>query len=168
MKTSFREIIQTITFIGVVFHEFGHKLFCDLSGVKVHKICYFRFGNPAGYVIHEAPKKFGQAFFIAVGPLISGAFFAVLFYYLSTENYEEAWLKYFFIWLGASIATNSFPSSTDARSLWNDTNKYILKNPLAIFGYPFALIIWIANALTVIWIEIIYAVLLYYFVVNAV
>ncbi len=157
-----REIISAITFIGVVFHEFGHKIFCNLTGVKVVKVCYFRFGNPSGYVIHNRPKKFTQSFLIAVGPLISGAFFSLLFYFLSKQYSWEEWQKYLFLWLGASAAVNSFPSDKDAESLWKDTNRHITRNFLAVIGYPFAFLIWIANSLRLIFFDLIYAGFLYY------
>jgi len=156
-----RKIVSAITFIGVIFHEFGHKLFCNLTGVKVIKVCYFRIGNPAGYVIHEKTRNFIQSFFISVGPLLSGAFFAVLFFEISKTFTPDIWQKYFFMWLGGSVAVNSFPSSADAKSLWRDTNWHIQNNILAIIGYPFVFLIWLANRLTAILFDIIYAILLY-------
>ena len=161
---SLRDIISAITFIGVTFHELGHKLFCDLTRVKVIKVCYFRFGNPSGYVIHERPKEFSQSFLISVGPLLSGALFTLLFYTISRSFLWEEWQKYLFLWLGASVAINSFPSDQDAKNLWKDTNRHITHNLLAIIGYPFAIIIWIANSLYVIWFDLIYAGFLYYLV----
>lgn len=162
--TRLRKIVLTITFIGVIFHEFGHKLFCNLTGVKVIKVCYFRIGNPAGYVIHERAKNFMQSFFISVGPFISGAFFAILFFEISKTLAPGLWQKYLFIWLGASVAINSFPSSKDAKGLWRDTNKHIRNNVLAIMGYPFVLIIWLTNALTKVGFDLIYAFILYFLV----
>ncbi len=159
-----RKLISAITFIGVIFHEYGHKLFCDLTGVKVVKVCYFRFGNPSGYVVHERPKRFIQSFLIAVGPLLSGAFFSLLFYFLSKSFLWQEWQKYLFLWLGGSVAINSYPSDKDAESLWQDTNRHISRNLLAIIGYPFAVIIWIANSLHIIFFDLIYAGFLYYLV----
>ena len=159
-----REIISSLTFVGVVFHELGHQLFCNLTGVRVQKVCYFRFGNPSGYVIHERPKKFYQSFLIAVGPYISGAFFALLFFFLAKLFTWDQWQKYLMIWLGAAVAMNSFPSDTDAANLWKDTNRHILKNLLAIFGYPITIILWIANSLMVIWFDLFYAGFLYFLV----
>ena len=160
----FRRFISTLTFLGVVFHEFGHKLFCDITGVKVVKVCYFRFGNPSGYVIHENPKTFTQSFLISVGPLLSGTFFALLFYFLSESFVWQEWQKFLFIWLGASVAINSFPSNHDAKNLWKATNRHITRNMLAIIGYPFAIIIWIANSSHIFLFDLIYAGFLYYLV----
>jgi hypothetical protein len=157
-------LISIVTFPGVIFHEIGHKIFCDWTGVRVHEVCYFRIGNPVGYVVHEEPKTFTQSFFISVGPFISGTFFALLFFIVSKIFPTESWPQLFFIWIGYSIAMNSFPSSGDAKNLWNETNRQLKNNFLVIIGYPFALLIWIANALSVIWFDFIYAALLYYLI----
>jgi len=159
-----REIVSALTFIGVVFHEYGHKLFCDLTGVKVIKVRYFRFGNPAGYVIHERPKKFLQSFFVVMGPFITGVVFSLTFYFISKSFSWQEWPKYLFIWLGASVAMNSFPSNQDASNLWKDANRHITKSFFAVLGYPFVFVIWIANSLQIFWIDLIYAGFLYYWV----
>ena len=156
-----RRFVSAITFIGVVFHEFGHKLFCDLTGVKVHRACYYRLGNPAGYIIHERPEKFVQSLLVTVGPLITGTGFGLLFFYISKFQVAEKWQEMLFVWLGFSVAINAFPSNTDAKNLWKNTNRQVSRNLYAIVGYPFALIIWLANALHVVWFDMFYAILLY-------
>ncbi len=155
------QLISILTFPGVIFHELGHKLFCDWTGVRVQEVCYFRFGNPAGYVAHEHPRNFKQSFLISVGPFVTGTIFALLFFLISKIFQTESWIGLLFIWIGGSIAMNSFPSSGDAKVLWKETNRHIKDNFLAVIGYPFALIIWMANALSIIWFDLIYAVLLY-------
>ncbi len=153
---------EILTFPGIIFHEFGHKIFCVLTGVKVSKVCYFRFGNPCGYVIHEKPKTFSQSFLIAVGPLLAGTIFALFFFVISNSATLETWQNYLFIWMGFSIAINSFPSSGDARSLLKDSTGHLKTNLWAFFGYPAVLIILIADRLRVIWFDVLYAILLFY------
>ena len=46
-------LIALVTFPGVIVHEAAHFLFCRLRRVAVFDVCYLRFGNPAGYVIHS-------------------------------------------------------------------------------------------------------------------
>ena len=82
-------ILSLITFPGVVMHEAGHKFFCDWAGVRVLEVCYFRFGNPAGFVVHESPRKFSQSFFISVGPLILGTLFSILLFLLFKQHVRE-------------------------------------------------------------------------------
>jgi len=77
------EIFSLISLPGVVFHEFGHEMFCYFTGVKVIKVCYFQFKNPAGYVLHFKPKKYYQSFLISVGPFILGLIFSIFFFLIS-------------------------------------------------------------------------------------
>lgn len=154
-------IISAITFPGVVVHELGHKKFAELTGVKVREICLFRFGNPAGYVIHEPTTNFKQSFFITAGPFIVGTLLSLLIFSLTNFFDDTSLLGKIIVWLGISVAMNSFPSSTDAKSLWKDTNNYIKNNKLALAGYPISLVIFISNILSFIWFDLIYAVLLY-------
>ncbi|MEM5799480.1 MAG: metalloprotease family protein [Candidatus Aenigmatarchaeota archaeon] len=155
-----KNILNFITIPGVIIHEYGHKLFCDLAKVRVKKVCYFRFGDPVGYVIHEQPKNFFQTLLIVFGPFIFGTFFAVICY-LYSYFYKGEISEAIFIWLGFSAAYNSFPSDADAKVLWNETNRYIRNNILAIIGYPFSLFIWLQNKLSYIYFDVIYAVLIY-------
>lgn len=61
-------LISILTFLGVIVHEIAHQLFCRICGVAVLDVCYFKAGNPAGYVVHEIPKKPSTNILIGVGP----------------------------------------------------------------------------------------------------
>src|ERR1700681_3896241 len=63
-------LIALVTFPGIIIHEVGHRLFCDLAGVPVYEVCYFRTGNPSGYVIHAPATSLRASFLITIGPLI--------------------------------------------------------------------------------------------------
>lgn len=63
-------IISIITFPGVIVHELAHQLFCRWFKIPVFEVCYFRFENPIGYVIHEPAKKGYQTILISIGPFI--------------------------------------------------------------------------------------------------
>src|SRR5438132_94908 len=63
-------MISILTFPGVIVHEMAHRIFCDLCGVPVYKACYFRVGNPAGYVLHAPVSDLRSSFFISVGPIM--------------------------------------------------------------------------------------------------
>jgi hypothetical protein len=161
---SFTWLISLVTLPGVIMHELSHKFFCDWAGVKVLKVCYFRFGNPAGYVIHESAKKFSQSFFISVGPIIIGTIVSILFFLLFTQHHKEL-IGFIFVWLGLVIASSSFPSTGDARALWDETIRHIWRNPLALVGFPVALIIWIINKLNIFYLNYIFAFGLFWSVV---
>jgi hypothetical protein len=153
--------IALLTFPGVILHEFSHKKFCDWFGVKVLKVKYFgvpKGNGPLGYVVHEKPKKFRQTFFISTGPFMLNSIFAILFYFL----YFIIPVPYLFAWLGFSSALHAFPSSGDAYSLWYETKRHMKDNILAVVGFPIAILIWIANGLSMVWFDVMYAGLLFF------
>lgn len=152
----FSWFISLLTFPGVIAHEFSHKFFCDWAGVKVFQVCYFRFGNPAGFVVHEPARKFSQSFFITVGPFIIGTILSILSFMLFKQNAGTV-KGFVFAWLGLAIAANCFPSAGDAKTLWNETLRHFWRNPLALVGLPIALFIWLINQLNIFYFNYIFA-----------
>jgi hypothetical protein len=53
--------------------------FCKLFRLKVYDVCFFRFGNPAGYVVHETTDNFTQMGFVSMGPFFANTILCVLF-----------------------------------------------------------------------------------------
>jgi hypothetical protein len=155
------KFIALLTFPGVIIHELGHRIFCELVGVQVYKTCYFRFGNPAGYVIHEAPERYSSTFLIAVAPFIFNTIVALTMFSIAPHI---SVISVLFYWLGFSIGMHAFPSSGDAASLWQHTMRIWKQNPIALLGLPFVLLILLANILSVIWFDLIYAALLWFLV----
>ena len=51
-------LISILTFPGVIVHEAAHAFFCRKFEAPILEVKYFRFGNPAGYVIHGDPENF--------------------------------------------------------------------------------------------------------------
>ena len=151
-------IISILTFPGVILHEFSHKLFCRMSNVKVIETKYFRFGNPAGYVIHEKPHKFFQTFLISTGPLIFNTLVALILFFIASLFIGV--FNGVILWLGISVAMHSFPSKGDAKNLWKETNEHIKNNFFAVLGYPFVIIIFAADILRIVWFDLIYAIFL--------
>ncbi len=159
----FFRIVALLTFPGVIVHEFSHKFFCDWAGVKVFEVCYFRFGDPAGFVVHAAAKKFSQSFFISIGPFVIGAFFSVLLFLLFKVHTTEI-RGIVFAWLGLSIAANCFPSKGDAKVLWSETKRHIWRSPLALIGLPAAAVIWLINELNFFYFNYIFAIAMFWLV----
>ena len=44
-------LIAIVTFPGVIVHEAAHLFFCRWFKLEVYDVCFFRVGNPSGYVI---------------------------------------------------------------------------------------------------------------------
>lgn len=141
-------IFAVLTFPGVIIHELGHKLFCDLFNVRILDVCYFRFGNPLGYVIHEKPKHYIQTFFICIGPFIVGSILSLAFFLIAVYL-EPVLYEYFFGWLAISFAVHVFPSSADVNILWDSTNDLIRSKQAAILYlipfYPIILLMYITS-----------------------
>lgn len=115
-------LLPLLTFPGVMVHEFGHLVFCWLLGIRVHKVCLFRLGNPAGYVLHEEPGDALQHLLICFGPffantIIGAAIAAPAAIRLRHFPLDRPW-DYLFLWLGIAIAMHAFPSTGDTASLW--------------------------------------------------
>jgi hypothetical protein len=148
---------------GIVAHEFGHKLFCDMFGVKVHKVCYFSFKDPPGFVVHEQPKSFVQTFFITVGPFIFNTLLAVLLAIFSLQ--QPIPIMILLAWLSVSVAMQSFPSKGDARSLWAETKRHMRNNILSIVGFPISGLIMLINIFRSFWFDLAYGLGIYLAVV---
>jgi hypothetical protein len=154
-------VVSIATFPGVIVHEAAHLLFCRLRGVAVLDVCFFRLGNPAGYVVHEAPKDFTTSFLICTGPFFVNSFLCVLLclpafipyrvYHLSDP------LSYVLLYLGVSIGMHAFPSNQDASILWRHARRSAASlNPLAILSLPLVGLIYVANILSIVWFDYLY------------
>ncbi|MBM3155149.1 MAG: hypothetical protein FJ008_07410 [Chloroflexi bacterium] len=152
-------IIAILTFPGIIVHELAHKLLCGLTHVTVHKVCYFRLGNPSGYVIHEQPGSYGKALLIDTAPFLINTIIAIILYSIAVTIPQSS-LTYILYWLGISIAMHSFPSSGDADILWNQSKSSWRKNPLALLGFPIVGLIKLAALLSRVWFDLLYAIAL--------
>jgi hypothetical protein len=158
-------LIGLVTFPGVIVHEAAHLFFCKLRRVAVFDVCYFRVGNPAGYVLHERPDSFTSSFLIAVGPFIINSLLCVLFCFpafVPVRLFGKGDpMSYFLIWLGISIGMHAFPSTQDARVLWQQAKSATSKwNPLALISFPLVVVIYIANLLRFFWLDSLYGIAL--------
>jgi len=155
-------LIAIATFPGVIVHEIAHQLFCCLARVSVIKVCYFRIGNPAGYVIHEIPPKTSQKILIGLGPFfvntILGALISLPAAIPVIKFGTGSPLDYVLIWLGVSIAMHSFPSTQDASGIWDaikgENTTFILK----LLVVPIVGLIYICAAGSVVWLDLIYGI----------
>jgi hypothetical protein len=154
-------LIALVTFPGVIVHEAAHMLFCKLRGLAVLDVCFFRMGNPCGYVIHEQSENFTSIFFVAVGPFIVNSILCFLFCFpafVPVKIFEQADLiSYFLIWLGMSIGMHAFPSTGDAQVLMSGAKRAVGQmNLLAIISYPLVGLIYVVNLLRFFWADYFY------------
>ncbi|SEP42903.1 metalloprotease family protein [Propionispora vibrioides] len=158
-------LISIVTFPGVIVHEIAHQFFCRVFRVAVVDVCYFRVGNPAGYVIHETPKNLWHQLFIAIGPFIINtvlgaiiAFPAAMKYHFSSMGILDGLL----MWVGISIAMHSFPSSGDAKSIWNATKQapFLVKT----VSFPLVGLIYLGAMGSFFWLDLAYGVVVSNFI----
>lgn len=154
-------IISLLTAPGVVIHEIGHLIFCLLSGVRVFRVKFFSFGKISGFVEHAEPNSFIQSLLISFGPLTINSLVSLILFSQITPPYFTV-AHGLEIWIGLVSALHSIPSNGDAKTLTILSTKRLLRNPLALIGYPFVLIIYILNFLKRFHLHIIYAVILFW------
>ncbi len=154
-------LISIVTFPGVIVHELAHVLFCRWRGVPVLEACYFRLGNPPGYVIHAETEDFTTTFLISVGPFIINSLLCILicfpaFLPLRVFGVEDP-LSFVLIWLGVSIGMHAIPSNQDASVLWRQAGAAARRmNPLALISFPLVILINLVNLGRIVWLDAIY------------
>jgi hypothetical protein len=155
-------LISIITFPGVVVHEMAHQLFCRLCRVSVLDVCYFRFGNPSGYVIHETPKNPAHHLLIGIGPFLVnstlGAIIAAPGIVPVVQFETGGIVHYFLVWLGVSIAMHAFPSTGDAKSIWKATMSRECPALLRVAAVPLVVLIYVGAIGSVFWLDLIYGI----------
>jgi hypothetical protein len=143
--------------------QFAHMIFCRIRGVAVLDVCYFRFENPAGYVIHANTSNFTSTFLIATGPFLVNTILCFLICfpaYVPISYFDLSQpLSYFLMWLGLSIGMHAIPSTVDADNMWQEAKVRVRSlNPLAIVTFPLVIAIYIFNVLRIIWADLAYGI----------
>ncbi len=155
--------MSILTFPGIIVHEFSHMFFCKLRKVAVLDVCYFKVGNPAGYVVHESTSNFTTTFLISMGPFFINTLFCLMIClpaYMPIQFFELSHsLSYFLIWLGVSIGMHAIPSNQDANNVFYQAKHKIKQgNVLAILSFPLVGMIYLFNLLRFFWIDVAYGI----------
>ncbi|MBI3619551.1 DUF3267 domain-containing protein [Candidatus Roizmanbacteria bacterium] len=156
-------LISLVTFPGVIMHEIAHRFFCDIAKVPVYRVCYFRIGNPAGYVIHGPVKGLKNSFLISIGPLIVNTIFCSLLTFaaafpiliLDDQRYSLVFL--ILMWVGFSIGMHAFPSNDDMENFLGEVKQTNKQGLLVMLATVFARLLRLANLLRFLWFDAIYA-----------
>jgi len=162
-------LVRLFTIPGVVVHEFAHKQACDLVGVPVVEVVYFRFGDPAGYVRHSQPDRYREAFVVSVAPFLVNtvvAFAAFLGLAALVSTTGDPWaaasetvaIAAVLGWFGFSIGMHAFPSTGDANTLWRRSRLEWRQSPTVLLGIPVVIVIYVANLLSWLWADVLYAI----------
>ncbi len=128
--------------IGVCLHELGHKVFCDLLGVKVFQVKYFNFrpgeDGAEGWVIHEKPKRLHQSFFITMGPMFTNGLILSLFI-IVIRLFELPIIFSIVFGVIGGLTASLFPSKPDIDNflehLRHEVTNPLLRGIGVLFGY---------------------------------
>jgi|SRR5215469_8702941 len=153
-------LIALATFPGVIVHELAHQLFCRWFRIPVLNVCYFRVGNPAGFVIHEPVTKSYQSVLISVGPFLVNTIIGALVSFpaaIPVIRFGAGdFLDYFLIWLGVSIAMHAIPSTGDAKSMWQSVKDVSPITRLLVM--PIVGVIYLATIGRFFWLDLFYGI----------
>ncbi|MDD4993710.1 MAG: metalloprotease family protein [Paludibacter sp.] len=159
------KIIAIFTFPGIIVHEFAHMIFCKIRKVAVFEVCYFQFDNPQGFVKHERTDNFTTTFLISMGPFLVNTLLCLLICipaYLPVKFFEiDHLFSYFLVWLGVSIGMHAIPSDEDATNIFEQAKVSVKHfNILAIVSFPIIGLIYLFNALRMIWADLFYGIII--------
>lgn len=154
-------LISLLTFPGVIVHEIAHQFFCRMAGVAVLDVKYFQLENPAGYVIHETPKRTYQQLLIGLGPLVFNTVAGALIAFpasLPVFGFDTSdKIDIFLVWFGFSIAMHSFPSTGDAKSIFSAVMRPGVNIWYKIITVPICIVLCLGALGSVFWLDALYA-----------
>jgi hypothetical protein len=157
-------LVSVLTFPGVIVHEAAHRFFCDIAKVPVYDVCYFRLGNPAGYVIHGETKDLKSSFLISIGPLLVNTLlcsilgFTAAFPLLILQDETHHWIFSVLFWIAISIGMHAFPSNQDMSNFINLVRETKKGGPLLIASWFLFGLFKCASMLRFFWFDAFYAV----------
>jgi hypothetical protein len=122
------------------------------AGLRIESVTYFEAGDPAGYVVYQAPTKLSVALSIAFVPAFVLAALAVLCLaptitprgILHQHAGLLAWLE---IWLGLGFAAHALPTHEEAEPLADQARAGVGQaEPLALVTIvPALLVAWVTR-----------------------
>ena len=154
-------LISLITFPGVIVHELAHVAFCKLTSTPVLQVCYFRLGNPAGFVIHQRPSSVWRHILIGIGPFFVNTLIALIIGVAVAVSpmrilHHMTVTGGVVLWLAISIGMHAFPSTGDAKAIWKAISSAGAPFTARIFGSPLVAIIWLGALGSIVWLDAIY------------
>lgn len=161
-------LIALATFPGVVTHEYAHERACRKRGLRVREVCYFQLSSPNGYVKHEQPNRYDDAFWVSLAPFTVNTLLSVAFAVVTgvllwlTDATGIDLLGYAMVapgWLAVSIAWHAVPSKDDARNVYHHAKREWRSSWFARLGFPVVAVLYVWHYLSYLWFDAIYALL---------
>ena len=146
---------------GVVAHEFAHWLACKLTGTRVHEVCWFQFGDPAGYVVHDRARSASAGVVIGFAPTIVnvliGGFIAYRPAFILLTTARWSWGDALLFALGFVVALRAFPSRADAKAMWQAARAARFGAVKAVFVAPLWLLVHALSLGSRLWLDAAFA-----------
>jgi hypothetical protein len=157
--------LSIATFPGVIVHQFALYFFCRLRKVEVYQVCYFRMGDPVGYVLHQKITTFSSSLVVVMGPFVVNTLLCLLLClpaYMPIGYFGIATpLSLFLLWLGVSIGMHAIPTHDDAHLLFEQAlADYKEQYFLAVITFPLVNIIYLINLFRFVWADLWYGMLI--------
>jgi hypothetical protein len=153
-------LISIATFPGVVVHELAHLLACRWSGTPVYAVCYFRVGNPSGFVVHGPAERPWQSIAIGLAPFLVNSLLGALIAFPAALMFNlgggGGWIDVFLMWMGVSIAMHALPSTGDAKAMWAAVSGQRAGWATKIMVGPLVGLIYLMSIASVFWFNLIY------------
>lgn len=136
--------------------------------IKVIEVCYFRCGNPAGYVLHGPAAKPWHNVMVAIGPFFLNTVSGCLIGFSSALRVK--WgsgfdvLDLVLAWLGLSLAMHSFPSTGDASSIWQVVQSKETPLHTKIWAVPVVGLIYLGAIGSVVWLDALWGIAIIYWI----
>ena len=163
----FRILLSYLTFPGIIVHEFAHAWACRRLGIRVAKVCYLRFGNPQGFVLHERPSSALQHIMVAVAPFFVSTLLALAISFATCLLVQSSapsetcnTVMLLAVWCSFSLALHALPSSGDADALWADVKSPEVGFFAKILLLPVVGVIRLAQQGSRFWLDILFALMI--------
>ncbi len=155
-------LISLVTFPGVIVHELAHQLFCRWARVAVFEVKYFQLANPVGYVLHERTNNPKKNLLIGIGPFIVNSILGALIAMpavISIVKFDTgSAFDFLIMWIGISITMHAFPSTGDAKNIWESVTAKETPIGIKIIGVPIVGLIYLGAIGSVVWLDLIYGI----------
>ncbi|WP_135823794.1 hypothetical protein [Halorussus ruber] len=161
-------LIALATFPGVVAHEYAHERACQKRDLQIREVCYFQLRSPNGFVRHEQPSRYDDAFWISLAPftvntLLAVAFAVVAGVLLSVTRATGMGLFAYATgppaWLAFSFAWHAMPSKDDAENVYEHAKREWRTSWFARFGFLVVAALYVWHYLSYLWFDALYALL---------
>ncbi|MDE6570823.1 MAG: DUF3267 domain-containing protein [Alphaproteobacteria bacterium] len=149
------QVISLISFMGIVVHEWAHKMACHLLGIRVISVKYFSLSG--GYVRHEKVTQPRASICIALAPLVVNTLVALFMgCILAAMTYWDmhvGWVHALIIYIGVTVGMHAFPSRQDMNNFVELTAELRRRN-LNILARIMGGFFSVLRALSFFWVDI--------------